>query len=391
MVRAADLNGEITLVTNGSLLTETMLEQLAQLIPVNISVSVNSSDPQERMQLMNDKKSTDSLKIIEKFKQYGLPFYGSIVAWPTIEAEKLVKTIYFLDKNLARTIRVTLPGYSKYYSQTPPFNTKEVWSEVLSTILPLRNKIKTPILIIPGLYHSRAFLPEIEGIIQNSPADRLGLQFGDVIREINGKKILFRTEAKELLIKESKHGSLVNVVAERRGQLFSVDLEEKEGNKTNYPYRPPNYPASQSFPFGIILIDDFNPSWLRRLLQRINETQAKHILLMTSYIMEPLVAYLLERLPGVNDMLRDKELYLWIPTHRFWGGNIMIGDLYTCSDYLEAVYDFQERQGIKPDLIIIPSSFTYNNNTDLLGVSYSSIEYATGIAVELVRCSPIVN
>lgn len=69
----------------------------------------------------------------------------------------------------------------------------------------------------------------------------------------------------------------------------------------------------------------------------------------------------------------------------------MIGDLYTCSDYLEAVYDFQERQGIKPDLIIIPSSFTYNNNTDLLGVSYSSIEYATGIAVELVRCSPIVN
>ena len=246
-------------------------------------------------------------------------------------------------------------------------------------------------MIIPDLYHSRAFLPKIEGIIHNSPADRVGLQIGDVIREINGKKILFRTEAKEILVKESNNCSIVNVIAERRGQLFSAELQESEGNDASYPYRPPSYPASQSFPSGIILIDDFKPSWLRRILQRINEIQAKHILLMTSYIMEPLVAYLLESLPGVNELLKDKELYLWIPKHRFWGGNIMIGDLYTCSDYLEAVYDFEDRQGIKPDLIIIPSSFTYNNNTDLLGVSYSSIEYATGIAVELARCSPIVS
>jgi NifB/MoaA-like Fe-S oxidoreductase len=115
-----------------------MLEQLAQLIPVNISVSVNSSDPQERMQLMNDKKSTDSLKIIEKFKQYGLPFYGSIVEWPTIEAEKLVKTIYFLDKNLARTIRVTYPAIQSIILKLPLLTPKNVWSEVLSTILPLR-------------------------------------------------------------------------------------------------------------------------------------------------------------------------------------------------------------------------------------------------------------
>ncbi len=389
MVRGSNSDAEISLTTNGSMITEKTLGQLAQLKPINLSISVNSSDPLRRRELMGDRNSETSLKIIKKFKEYGLPFCGSIVAWPTIKTNELIETIHFLDDNFARMIRVTLPGYSKFYSQTSQFNTKEVWNEVLKTVRSLRKKIKTPLFILPSLYHTEAFLPKIDGIIRNSPAYRSGLQSGDIIREINGKSMSFRSEAKEFLTQQSNCSS-IKICFERRGQVFSVELHEKEGNSENYPYRPQGYPASQSQPFGIVLIDDFNPNWLWRILQSIrDEIKAKHILLMTSDIMEPLVAHLLEIHPSIEELLKDINLYIWTPQHRFWGGNIIMGDLYTCSDYLHAVYDFQEKQGIKPDFIIIPSSFSYNSNVDLLGVSYSSIEYATGIPVKLAKCSHI--
>jgi hypothetical protein len=124
-------------------------------------------------------------------------------------------------------------------------------------------------------------------------------------------------------------------------------------------------------------------------MKRVVEIKAKHVLLMTSAIMEPVVAFLLASVPELDNLLGETNLYLWVPEHRYWGGHIILGDLYTCSDYLQAVNDFQEKQGLKPDLIILPNSFSPNNTTDLLGVSYSSLEYITGIPVEIAGCTHI--
>jgi len=241
-------------------------------------------------------------------------------------------------------------------------------------------------LVLPSLYHTQPLTPQIEGTIRSSPAERAGLKTYDVIRKINGRPVLFRTEAKEYLAGECKE-TPISVEILRNGQVLSFDLAENGDSEASYPYRPPGYPASKSHPYGVVLIDDFNPTWLWNVLHKISQTDAKQILLMSSDIMEPVVAYLLEKHAETEEILKSKNLYLWIPRHRFWGGNIMMGDLYTCSDYLHAIKDFQDQHGIKPDLVIIPSSFTCNNNMDLLGVSYSSIEYATGIPVELAWCS----
>ena len=388
MVRAADREVEIQLTTNGSYLSLDVLEQLAELVPINICVSLNSSNPEMRRNIMGDSNSKASIKMIEKFKSYNLPFVGTIVAWPDIESSELIDTIRYLDQNLARAIRITLPGYSKYFSTAIPFNTKEVWDKVLSDVLPLRNEIQTPILVLPSLYHSKALLPEVAGVIKESPATQAGIQFGDLIKSINGENVYTRSGAKKILGRCHNNPGL-HITIERNGKLFELELMEKGAKEGYYPYRPAGYPASMANPFGIVLIDDYDPAWLWKVLNRIIDIKAKHVLLMTSVIMEPLVAALLESIPELDNLLGETNLYLWVPEQRFWGGNIILGDLYTCSDYLQAVYDFQQKRGIKPDLIILPNSFSPNKNNDLLGISYSSIELVTGIPVELADCTNI--
>lgn len=389
VVRDSDPEVEMHITTNGSLLTEKTLKDLSALMPVNLCVSLNSSDPEGRKAVMGDKRSRNSIEIFKRFRKYGLPYAGSIVAWPEMGKEELTGTIRFLHENDARMIRITLPGFSKFYSGTPPFDTNEAWKGVLETVLPLRDEVSTPILVLPSLYHSPAFLPEAAGIIRNSPACRAGMRFGDVIRTVNGKTASTRSEAQELLFVAASAGGAVMVGYERDGAESEAVLEEVAAGPEGYPYRPAGYPASKAHIMGIILVDDLNPRWVADLLARLSSVKAKKILLMTSAIMEPLVAALLDALPGADELLGGRDLYLWVPEERFWGGNIVLGDLYTCSDYIGGVRDFVKKSGVEPDLVVIPSSFSPNGNTDLLGVSYGSIEQTTGIPVMLARCSQI--
>ncbi|MBW1997834.1 MAG: radical SAM protein [Deltaproteobacteria bacterium] len=144
MVRAVDPGVEISITTNGTMLDEKTIEELCRLVPINLSVSVNSSNPDSRKKIMGDSCSEASLRSLKKLKEHGLAFTGSIVAWPTLEMSDLLETIGFLDEHLARMIRITLPGYSRYYSEMPPFDTKQAWNAVLEAVWPLKEKIGTP-------------------------------------------------------------------------------------------------------------------------------------------------------------------------------------------------------------------------------------------------------
>ena len=78
------------------------------------------------------------------------------------------------------------------------------------------------------------------------------------------------------------------------------------------------------------------------------------------------------------------------PQHTFWGGNIVVGDLYLCDDYIGCLQRVSARLGRRPDLAAIPCTFSPNNWTDLAGVPISDIELRTGIPVELIPCRRIV-
>lgn len=387
-VRVDHPESEVHLTTNGSLFTDELLFNLSMILPVNLCISLNSSDPDSREQLMFDKRSRKSINMIKKMVDYGLPYAGSIVAWPEIMEKDLVETIEFLDKHQARMIRITLPGYSKFYSKTSLFKTSEVWQSILDIVLPMRKELKTPVLVLPSLYHSPPFLPEIAGIIRNSPADRAGLKFGDILVTINGRGVITRTEAQEVLFSESQLG-LTEIEFRRGDRIITEVLKEPGASVDYYPYRPIGYSPSKAHPMGIVLVNDMNPKWIVKLLKSLSELEVRNVLIMTSVIMEPLVESFLSRLPNLDQILGDKNLFLWIPKHRFWGGNIILGDLYTCYDYIQAVKDFKQHHSINPDLLVIPSSFSPNGYSDITGVSYSSIEHETGISVLLAKCSTV--
>lgn len=390
-VRALNPLIEISLTTNGSLLNEQILDDLSHLKPINLSISLNTVNPEGRRSLMRDTHGEQCLSMIRQMKSHGLCFNGSVVAWPSISIQELIDTIYFLSENSARMIRVTLPGYTRHFSQDHPFETDSTWKEILRHILPLKEKINTPLLVLPSLFHEQALLPEISGIIENSPAGREGLRSKDRIISINGRIIQFRTDAKQALGIAVEEEGRADVEVDRMGARFSVSLKEFDhGTRAHYPYQPDGYPPSSAHPFGIVLIDDFNPKWLWKSLEDMRNSPERTILLMTTPIMEPVISSLLEKYSETREILKEKDLYLWIPEQRFWGGNIILGDLYTCSDFIQAVDDFKLQTGVSPDLLLIPESFSSNHHIDILGVSYSAIEIATGIPVRLMPCSQII-
>jgi NifB/MoaA-like Fe-S oxidoreductase len=387
-IRARYPEVEFHLTTNGSLFTDELLHELVELFPVNLCVSLNSSDPNGRKALMKDRRSRRSIDMIAQLKNFGIPYAGSIVAWPELGHDELVQTIKFLDEHLARMIRISLPGFSRFYAQSSPFETQVAWQKILDIVLPLREEIETPILVLPSLYHAQGFMPEVAGIIRNSPAAQAGMKFGDIIVSINGQEAAPRTRAKKLLFSGMQSGR-IEVEFKRGETTSSIVLNEIEAGDANYPYRPAGYPPSKAHPMGITLVDDLDPMWIVDLLEKLSTAMVKNILLMTSSIVEPLVASLLNSLPDADRLLGDRNLFLWVPEHRFWGGNIILGDLYTCSDYIEGVRDFERKQTVKPDLLVIPSSFSPNGYTDLTGVSYSAIEQETGIPVMIAKCTAI--
>jgi hypothetical protein len=164
-----------------------------------------------------------------------------------------------------------------------------------------------------------------------------------------------------------------------------------------YPYKPRGYRSpvydseeTSGASYGIFVHHDVELASIRRLSTTIAQYGAKRVLVLTSAIMGPIVDTVIRSVPEFSDFFAQVELYLRVPEHRFWGGNILLGDLYTVSDYLNGARDFMEESGVTPDLIALPSSFATEFGYDLLGVSYTELERALDIPVELIPCPRIM-
>lgn len=83
------------------------------------------------------------------------------------------------------------------------------------------------------------------------------------------------------------------------------------------------------------------------------------------------------------------EFYVQKLWPRYWGGNVMIGDLWTTRDLIEQAMSWTERQGVRPDVLIVPSSFLSGGGRDLLGRCYLEVERALDIELRLLPCHRI--
>jgi uncharacterized Fe-S cluster-containing radical SAM superfamily protein len=386
----------IHLTTNGSFLTPKMLDALAELAPLALIISVNTADRALRRKIMDDPRAGVTLDALPLLRERNLTFVGSVVAWPTLPAADLEATLRYIDGLTPRALRVTLPGYSRFFSAEPLFDTEAVWRGLCDRLEAIRPMLRAPLIVLPNLYAGAAIIPRVGGVILQSPAHRAGLRYGDLITAVDGAPVHTRQQAKSALRQRPSPPQPRRVDVLRDGAPLSVELVDVDDPAVDlYPYKPLGYRSLREYGdgnegshYGLVLPQDPQLSSLQGLFTLIAEHRARRVLLLTSEIMGPIIATLLETLPEFARLLAALHLAMVVPRHDYWGGNIIMGDLYMVSDYLQAAREYIAQEGA-PDLILLPSSFASDFGRDLLGVSYLEIERRLGIPVELLPCEQI--
>jgi len=382
----------LRIATNGSLLTPETIVTLREFAPLFLDVSLNSASPSRRTWLMKDNNPHIAIESLGRLAEARIPFSVVIVPWPFPSTDEMFKdlheTVVFADSNQSAFIQVSLPGYSRFFSEETLFDHDEIWNSLKSEILRLRNFIETPLIMRPGIFEEykdpdRANDPVAIGAVKNSPLSSAGLQRGDKIVKVNGLRVKSRSQARSLLtmLHQSSLGES-SITVERRRQITEMKIVHSD---YSYPYsRESITHLGAIFPSSGIPLD-----WIERLHGTIAVHRARNVLLLSSYLVEPSIKKFIARStmpPGVDIRVR-------VPDNRFWGGNIFMGDLMVVQDFIDAVNQFIETEAERPDLVVIPSSPFHLSGwgRDLTGRPYLEIENRTGIPVALVDCSPLFD
>ena len=385
----------LDITTNADFLTEEMIKELAGLKPISIVVSINSANGPLRKKIMRSNHAELAIKAIPLLREAGIQFVGSIVGPASVPVEDIAETARYLDRYSALQVRLLLPGYTRFHPKEVAFDTPLRWSAIVKTAQQLRREFSTPIMIQPGFFWNQDISAVLDGIYRNSPAERAGLKFGDRIVELDGQIIITKAEASDLLRvtpeERAQRGCFRRSLKVERGdEIFEVELRDDSSVEDDYyPYKPAGYGVcDRSFRgqyFGIHLIDGFRLESLKTIKESIGKHPgARKVLLFTTPLVKNLfgqAAMIVGHSPEFK--LDPVELRVTVAEQRFWGGNIMIGDLHVVQDYIDHIL-MLEKRGYRPDLVLIPRSFVGQWGFDVLCGSYSEIERKTGVPVELL-------
>ena len=397
MARESDPTGCFFFTTNGDFLTPETVEQLAELKPMVPCISLNSADLATRTKVMRSKRSQTAIEAIPLLREKGIPYLGSIVASPSFGLDDIAATARFYDRHSALVIRLLLPGYTRFQPPAAWFDTDHWWGEIVRLGRSLRAELTTPILMQPNFYWDHDIAARIDGVYRNSPAERAGLRLGDLILEVDGKPIFAKAEIVDAFKKKEEPRPASRIVKYRRGEEeFTAGLANDLGiDDDYYPYKPRGYKlgvgAHDAPCLGMHVAQGFRLEYLRFLKKCVEKHPGTGKLLIFT---TPLVkSHLAQALDLVEDMpecrLENVEARITVAPQRYWGGNIMVGDINVSQDYIEHLQSLQEC-GYRPDLVIIPRSFVNPWGFDVAGKSYTDIERHTGIPVELLGVEQIM-
>jgi len=378
------------ITTNGNNLTPEMVAELAELKPIYLYFSLNSSSPLRRQRLMKDPHPQTAINALPLLREHLIPYAAVIVPWPlgTLSEmlDDLSTTIAYAASQEAHLIQVNLPGCTGCFSPTPGLDFRQVWEAAIEQVRELRDKYDCPIIAMPTLYeeniyHKRKNLPQIIGVVKNSPAYLDGLRKGDTILEVSGLPVRSRPQARDLLsVLRQSQANTLDLKVQRGTSTLQIKLDS---TRHSYPYSP-DFDAY----FGMVFMGaGFRVSYLEDLKQVIEARGARRVLFLSSELVKP----------SFEQCLAETHLFtngasridIEVPQNRFFGGSIFMGDLLVVQDFIDHIQDYVARKGFKPDLVVIPSSpFNLSGwGRDLTGRVYLDIERATGVPVELLPCA----
>jgi pyruvate-formate lyase-activating enzyme len=373
--------------TNGRALTEDAIKRLSALFPIVLDFNAASLNPGIRQKMMGDPAPAATLEALPLLKKYNIPFALTIVAWPGIPAGDIAETVLKAGLLEPLSINIRLPGYSRCHPRGG-FDWESRWRELVLLGKKLQDQTDIPILFWPSSYGDNMLngceLRPRASVIKHSPAYRLGIRNGMILKKINGLTVNYRAEAVSLL------GFLKDTRQERIQITWEDNGVEKNGwlklpaYETGYRYPYTFFDADH--PWGLIIAMDIPPAALKNMYKQIKEAGAQTVLLFTSRLMEPrfgkMDAQLNLRPPGV-------KLHTVIPENGFFGGSIIMGDLLVVDDYVAAAKKWFKSHG-EPDLVLIPETAFTDWGRDLVGRHYYEIQQRLGVPVTLLTCAPII-
>lgn len=382
------------LITNGAALAPDMIGALAGLAPVYLDVSLNSASPSRRRRLMRDVKPEVAINALPLLNSARIPYSVVIVPWPLDPAEEMLAdldlTMAYAAEHGARLVQVSLPGYSRYFSREEIFDRDSLWRSVVLRVQELRKKYEYPMVVMPGVYEefvSRPVknVPEIIGVVKNSPAYHAGVKQGDVIKGVGGFVIRNRSQAREILsIFQQSDVKSLNMVVGREGRDLPLELDLE---RWGYPYSR----ATDTHLGMVFMGTGLRAGYLERLREIVLARRAREVLLLSSTLVRPVFEQILSE--SVLFAGGQVNIQIAVPENRFFGGNIFMGDLLLVEDFIECISDFVRKEGKKPDLVVIPSSpFSLSGwGRDLSGRCYLDIERVVGVPVEILPCQTIYD
>ncbi len=340
----------LAITTNGTLLTQGLADELARLKPLELTISLNSSTEHGRRLLLNDKEPRRTLDAVRRLNCLGIPFHGSLVAMPHLTGiEDIKETIGFLAENGALTVRVFLPGYTKFAPDNLRFPLS-LWDEVTAMAQEMTDLTGVPVIPEPSVLHN--LTPEIYGIIKDSPAASAGLLPGDIILAADGKKPRTRVEA--FMLAQNAVSPKLQLM--RDGRPLVVCLDKKEGQSP-----------------GFVVLYDMDAARIEQIEEEINYRLSVAPLLLASQLALPVVGAALKS-------LNIEPIHARPVDNVFFGGSILSAGLLTVDDMISAT----EETPFAPDLVLVPREAFDHKGHDLTGKSVKVLEKALEIPVAIV-------
>lgn len=380
------------IITNGAALTEQKILQLEKLKPVYLDISLGSASHARRQRLMQDKKPQVAIDSLPLLKSAGIPYSVIVVPWPLKTEDEMLQdlenTILYAAANDVHMIQISLPGYTKYFSTAKLFELTNLWFSIVDKVKNLRQKCICPIVVMPGIYEEHVSrpqknLPEVIGVVRNSPAFFAGIRQGDIILRIAGSSISNRPQARDILsiFQQEEFKSLpLTVLRDKREICLEIDTDV-----FSYPYSK----LTDTHLGFVFMGTGLQMANLEKLKKIIDLRKAKNILFLSSV----LVKSVFEQCIKQSYYFSNVNLEIGVPENRFFGGNIFMGDLLVVDDFIFYINEFLKVADRKPDLLIIPSTpFNLSQwGRDLTGRCYLDIEREVGIPVELLECNTIYD
>lgn len=111
------------------------------------------------------------------------------------------------------------------------FNMQKVWKRIVVVIAgPVMNLLFAFLAAIITLAAFGDFVPEVYQVTEDSPAYAAGVQIGDVIMKVNGKKVMYFNQTSDLIQAADPDGFTITV--ERGGEPVLLNLKSEYDEET---------------------------------------------------------------------------------------------------------------------------------------------------------------